>query len=365
MATLSRSETRSARRRHALGWLLLASVAGCRGGCNAPLQPEGAAPELIRRVSSPAEETPTRVDIDDASPAFLVAGSAGPIRIWTEAASDTDPAASIPDAGPVLEARFSPAGVFVVPEQGPITLWNWRENRELHTYRFAHHGKRAAVSADGHFVAVGGAVLEVATEHELGEQKPLATESTLAFSASGTRVVSAGFQEPWIVVRDLPSGALREWLAPDKVSHAALSPSGDIVAAAMKGGRIHFWRQPSGEELGAWQAHADVRGLCFRPAGNSVVVVDPEGLSLVDVARTQQTWRANLEGTLWMFACDAELVAAGTREGELWLWDVARQVLRARLRLSSSVVAAVDVSAGRQRIAAADQKGAAGIWGWH
>jgi len=206
--------------------------------------------------------------------------------------------------------------------------------------------------------------LEVATDQELGQPKPLATESTLAFSASGTRVVSAGFHEPWIIVRDLPSGLLREWQAPDKVSHAALSPSADIVAASTKGGRIHFWRQPSGEELGSWRAHADVRGICFRAAGGSVVVVDAEGLSLVDIARTEQTWRANLDGTLWTFACDGDLVAAGTQEGELWLWDVAGQVLRARLRLSSSVVAAVDVSAGRQRIAAADQQGAAAIWGF-
>jgi WD40 repeat protein len=264
----------------------------------------------------------------------------------------------------VLAARFSPAGVFVVAEQGPITLWNWRESRALHTYRFAHHGKRAVVSADGRYVAVGGAVLEVATDHELGEPKPLATESTLAFSASGKRVVSAGFHEPWMIVRDLPSGAVRQWQAPDKVSNAALSPSAEIVAASVKGDRIHFWHLSSGEELGSWQAHAEVRSICFTPTSGSLVVVDSQGLSLVDIARMQQTWRANLEGAPLVSACDGDLVAAGTSEGELWLWDVARQVLRARLRLSSSAVAALDISSMRRRIAAADRQGEAGIWGW-
>ena len=364
MATSPPSDTRSTGWLHALGWLIIASAVACRGGCSAPLKPQGATPELIRRVSSPADEGAVRVDIDDASPAFLVAGSSGPIRIWTETASGADRDTSLPDAGPVLEARFSAAGVFVVPEQGPITLWNWHDKSAVHTYRFAHHGRRAAVSADGRFVAVGGAVLEVATDRELGQAQQLVTQSSLAFSANGKRVVSAGFHEPRIVVRDLPSGSVRQWLASDKISNAALSPSAEIVAASVKSGRIHFWRLPSGDELGSWQSHADVRGICFRPAGSAIIALDPEGFSVVDIASTQQTWRANLEGELWAFACDGELVAAGTTQGELWLWDVARQVLRARLRLSTSAVAALDISATRQRIAAADEKGQAGIWSW-
>jgi WD40 repeat protein len=255
--------------------------------------------------------------------------------------------------------------VFFAIEQGAITFWSWSENRALRTHHFGQRARRAAVSGDGRFVAFGGRVLEVATDHELGDPKPLATQSALAFSASGARVVSAGFQEHWLVVRDLPSGSVREWLAPDKVTSAALSSNGDIVAASTASGRIYFWSLPSGEERGSWHAHADVRDLCFSPSGDSVVVLDPEGLSVVNVARTEQTWRANLEGELWASACDGELVAAGTKQGELWLWDIARKVLRARLRLSSSVVAALDISSKRQRIAAADEKGEAAIWGWH
>jgi hypothetical protein len=39
-------------------------------------------------------------------------------------------------------------------------------------------------------------------------------------------------------------------------------------------------------------------------------------------------------------------------------------VLCARLQLSSSAVTALDISASRRRLAAADEKGAAAIWGW-
>jgi WD40 repeat protein len=149
---------------------------------------------------------------------------------------------------------------------------------------------------------------------------------------------------------------VREWLAPGKVSHAALSPNGDVVAASMEGGAVHFWRQPGREALGSWQGPEEIRALCFTPSGTSVVAADPQGFSVVDVARTERTWRAGVEGALWVFACDGDFVAAGTTDGGLWLWDIARRVLRARLQLSASAVVALDISSARHRLAAADEK---------
>ena len=57
-------------------------------------------------------------------------------------------------------------------------------------------------------------------------------------------------------------------------------------------------------------------------------------------------------------------MAAGTTDGSHWLWDVSRHELRPRLRLSSAPIVALDVSAVRHRLAAADEKGEAAIWSW-
>jgi hypothetical protein len=114
----------------------------------------------------------------------------------------------------------------------------------------------------------------------------------------------------------------------------------------------------------SWQGRAEVRALCFDPGDGSLVVADPEGFSVIDVARVEQTWRADIEGTLWVLACDGGLLAAGSTEGKVWLWDIARHELRARLQLSSAAVVALDVSSARRRIAAADENGEAAIWSW-
>ena|GEM_PF-2615321 len=346
------------------GLVLAVSLASCRGGCGDRAEPRGEPLELLRRVTSPSEATPAWVDIADDEAYFLVAGMRGPVQIWSEAATDTGSAASISAAGSVLAARFSQGGVFLALEQGAVTLWSWRENRVLSSHDFARRGRQATIDANGRFVAFGGAVLEVASSREVGEPKPLATQSALAFSTNGQRLVSAGFQEPWIVVRDLPSGALREWLAPGKVSHAALSPDANVVAASMENGQIQLWEQPSGKPLGSARGHKEARALCFNPAGTSLVVADPEGFSVLDVPRAEQTWRADIDGTLWVFACDGDMLAAGSTQGGVWLWELAHQTLRAHLQLSSSAVVAVDVSTARHRIAAADEKGEAAIWSW-
>lgn len=340
------------------------SSGGCRAGCIGGSEAQREAPALLRHVAGLPDATPVAVDVDDERSLFLVAGMRGPIQVWSETDTGTKSVTSIPVTGALLLARFCRGGVFFAQEQGLTALWSLGENRALVIHDFASRARRAAISPDGRDVAFGGSVVEVGSNRSVGADKPLASQSALTFSADGTRVVSAGFQEPWITVRDLPGGATREWLAPAQVSHAVLSSNGDLVAASMSDGSLHTWRQPSGEALGSWQGPKEIRALCFPSPGPMVVVADPQGISVVDATSGQRAWRGEVEGTLWTVACEGGLAAAGTTDGALWLWDVPRHVLLARMRLAAAPVVALDISAVRHRLAAADEKGEAVIWGW-
>ena len=316
----------------------------------------------------PAEDRPAVVDIDDKDEAFLVAGVLGRVKVWPEVRTG-EPRPSTPStlavSGSVTAARFVPDGaISVATEQGTTVLWSWREQRSLFTHDFCGRSKHAAVSRDVRFIAFGGAVLDKKSGQEVGRRTPLATESALAFADNTRRIVSAGFQEPWIVVRDLPSGAVREWIAPDKVKHATLSARGDLVAAALQDGSIHLWRQPGGESIGSWEGPKDIRALSFTRGDSSIIAADAEGVSVTDLATSRQTWRGKVDGTLWVFAVDGDFAAAGTADGAVWLWDVSHHTVLARSQLSSSAIVAVDVSARRRRVAAADEKGEAALWAW-
>jgi len=340
------------------------SAGGCRAGCGGGSEAKGEPPALLRRVAGSPEATPIAVDVDDERNLFLVAGMRGPIQVWSETDSGAAGVASIPVAGALLSVRFVPGGVFFAQEQGATALWSWAENRALFTHDFGSRARRATISPDRRYVALGGSVVDVASNREVEGAKPVASQSALAFSADSSRVVSAGFQEPWIAVRDLPGGATREWPAPGKVSHAVLSSTGDLVTTSMDDGSVHTWRQPSGDALGVWQGQKETRGLCFASPGSMVVVADPKGVSVVDATSGQRGWRADVDGTLWSFACDGGLAAAGTTEGNLWLWDVSRHVLVARMHLATAPIVALDISAVRHRLAAADERGEAAVWSW-
>jgi hypothetical protein len=186
-----------------LGFFLGAVLSGCTGGCGDRLEPQGEPAALIRRVARSPEATPMGVDIDDERALFLVAGMRGPIQVWSEAGSEPAGVSSLPAPGVVLAARFLRGGVLVALEQGAVTLYGDNGQRVLFSHDFTHGGRQAALSADGRYVALGGSVVELASNREVGDAKLLASQSGLAFSANGERVVSAGFQEPWIEVRDL------------------------------------------------------------------------------------------------------------------------------------------------------------------
>jgi hypothetical protein len=320
--------------------------------------------ELLRRVQSPADATPLAVDIEGERNVFLVAGARGPIQLYSEAGTGA-PEATLPATGLLVSAGFARGGsVFLAQQEGEVRLLRPSDGAAELSHDFHTIGRRAAISADGAYVAFDGAVFDVAAGREAGERKPLAAQSALAFASAAPHLVSAGFQDPWINVRDLPGGATREWLAPGKVAAAALSSDGALVAASLEDGALWLWRQPGGQPLGSWQGPRELRALSFGARDETLVGAGPGGIFVADVAARRERWRDDIDGQLWAFAVDGDLAAAGTTDGNVVLWDLAQQKRLAQLRLASSAVVAIDVSAQRRRLLAADENGAAALWGW-
>jgi WD40 repeat protein len=320
--------------------------------------------ELVRR-SRTGDTAPVTMDFDDTGQAYLLAGMYGPIHVWR--AGETGAASSV--VLPVSE-RISTAAfvggdqIFMASEPGSVVIWRWGDQQQIFHHRFGNRAHRATISRGGHFIAFGGVVLDSRTGGEIGAARPLATQSALEFDGSGTRVVSAGFQEPWIVIRDIPSGVVRQWLAPDKVRSAALSSNGGMIAAAMQDGDIAVWRQPGGEKIATWSGFDDVRGIHFVPGDRKLVVVDDDGIAVYEISAARRTFRGRMEGKVWAFGTEGDIVAAGASTGAVLVWDLAREALVARGQGSPATIAAIAVSPGARLVAAADQNGDVSLWRW-
>jgi WD40 repeat protein len=365
----------------------IAFSAGCRTGCSEDGAGEipSAGLELVLRGLLPTDASAETIDLDDQGGSLLVAGMVGPIQVWAGTApagstvpagrgsapagsESTQPTATWGIQEALATARFVEGGttVFAATEQGLLTIWDWRQRQMVWSHQLGGRSRHAAISDDARFVAFGGAVLDRRTGHEIGRRAAIATQTALSFSANGQHVVAAGFQDPWIAVRDLPDGTLREWIA-GNVHAATLSPHGDLVAAIVRGGDVRLWRQPSGEAAGSWSGDPESRHVRFTPDGRRLVVSEDKGVSVYDVASGRRSARGRIVGAgrLWAFATDGELAAAGTTGGALVLWHLARGDVLATAQVSTTPIVAIDISVPRKLLAAADQAGQITVWRWH
>jgi hypothetical protein len=320
--------------------------------------------DLVRRLQT-GDSAPVAMDFNDGGQAYLLAGMYGPVHVWRTDDVDGGAGVVLPVSEHVSTACFvNNDAVFMASQPGSVIVWSWKDRRELFQHRFGRRAYRSAISPDGRFIAFDGVVLDRQVGAEAGQPRPLATQSALAFDKNGLRVVSAGFQEPWIVVRDLPGGAAREWLAPDKVRGATLSARGDMVAAVMQDGDIHLWRQPGGGEAGSWSGYNSGRDLRFVRGDRGLVVADENGIAVYDILTSRRTYRGKVEGKLWVFAVEGDILAAGTTMGAVLVWNLVQEVLVARAQVSASVIAAIAISPDSRLLAAADQKGEVSLWRW-
>lgn len=325
--------------------------------------PKGALAPL-GRAHFQADTFPAQLDIAPTGGSFVVAGEVGPVQVWSVPQAPQPPRllGALPVSDAITTARFvDDETLFVALQRGSVSLWNWREpTRRVH-HDFALRSGFSAISGDGRFLALGGAVFDRSTAAELAAAKPLATQSSLELSARGNRLVSTGLQEPWVIVRVLPSGETHSWRAPEAVHAAALSADGSSVAAATRDEKVYLF-QANGKALRSWSGPSQVRRMHFIQGDARLVVVHDRGLSIYDVASGRELYAGRSDARITQIAFDGSLVAVGTDQGTLSVWDCERGALLCRTQFGRAAISAVDVHAKAQLLIAADETNELGTW---
>src|SRR5262249_55513938 len=152
------------------------------------------------------------------------------------------------------------------------------------------------------------------------------TVDHLMFSPDGKRILSLG-REKKILDWDLASGRetvrfqLPYHAAPRTLDHYALSPRGDVAVSWGRDDTIRLWDMATGKERRA--------------------------LGKFDRSEKEASFFAALE-----FSLDGRLLAFGTKDGVVSVWDAAAGVERQRLKGLAGAVLCVAFSHDRQKLAA-------------
>jgi len=212
-------------------------------------------------------------------------------------------------------------------------------------------------------LALGGALWDRSAEREL-TTVPVDEQTALEFSADNSHLLSAGRHPSRLIVRELPSGRIFQHQSSEDIRVAALSARGDRVAVSLRNGIVRTFRVPDFHVVSEFWSSPDPVGLFFLSDGEQVVTAGDTRVEVHAVTTSWKTFRAAISGQITAFASSADQAVAGTSEGKIWIWDLAKGEALASAQLASSAIRAVALSPTARRAAAGDETGAVTVDGW-
>ncbi len=186
------------------------------------------------------------------------------------------------------------------------------------------------------------------------------------YSSDGTRLVTV--TETALKIWDARSGALYNSLTAKHSARtssdyflAALSPDGSMVAATdPEGSTVRVWDTMSGEQVAELRNRATFPALAF--SGNGwLATAGADGAYVFDVRTWRRVLTIPISAHSLAFDAHGRLVT-GAATGDVALWDIPSGTRLRQLRQSGEPVDAVAFSSGGELVAAGSGNGTIQVW---
>jgi len=260
----------------------------------------------------------------------------------------------------------------------------WRLAQPVHRRIGGHQATVAAVafSADGAWLASAGADGARLWNVRTGEPGPLLAgqggSHAVAFSprdpaAADATVLASGGKDGTVHLWDVASGALLGVLTGHQaaVRAIAFSRDGRCLASGAADGEVRVWRPQDGQELAVYHFRSPVNALDFyagedRGAERALLFGGGAGeLEILDLGQVKPRLSVRAHGeavTAVAVSRDGGLLATGSIDRTVKLWDAATGELAATLRGHTEAVSAVVFLPGDLLLASAGFDATVRFW---
>jgi WD40 repeat protein len=242
--------------------------------------------------------------------------------------------------GPVLSVAFSPDGKTLATgsDDNSLRFWDAATGRE----EAVLPGDRGAVSAvafahSGEFLVSGSAegtvrIWDASTRQERPALRQRNGNVRRVAISPDDRTIALGNGTQGIELWDLPTRQLRQALPGHHATIFALAfaPDGTTLAAGEANGQIRLWDPAAGTERDSFPGdRLSVRALAFAPDSQTLASAGSGDVKLWKLATREHSHEpiTTLAGRgadllSLVFSPDGLLLAAGSRDGSVLIWDV-------------------------------------------
>jgi hypothetical protein len=302
----------------------------------------------------------TDLTIESRADLFAAADYGTRVRWWRVDALD-DPHSYDELSGPSsILAGFAYIGdddaAFIADKDRRVQIWSKDFSEKLFEYEFPEPMSGSAFRADvdptGRYIAYGGYLYDRERAALVGEPIRHATQTAVDVANDGS-VLTAGFHDSLIAMRDGSSGRLAEWRMPDGIVSAALSQSGETIVATDARGRIYLATSRGQEPERVARAAGRAYLLDLSHDGTWFAVAAKTQLQVFQVEPFERRLERDLDAEVTALAIDGDgTVVAGDASGYIELWRLGDPMVYDRRKVAESRITALAVHTGEGYVVA-------------
>lgn len=280
---------------------------------------------------------------------FILSDGYTVIGLWQKPFNSPVRELRIEDYGAITAMQFfgDQHDFFLADEDGLAQIWDRELKIKKFEFQFPYPAKMAAISTEGRFIAADGELYDRQKKSLVGRGVTHAFYTGVSFS-DNSRLLTAGYHDHRIAVRNVHSGEYQYRQIPYPVTSAGISANGEYVIATTNQGRFYLWRWPDQEAQVLHVPREKALFIGFSPDSSWFVTYGSEFLHIFQTNPPNQMASLQPQHDLnFVGIVSNNLVVMGDVQGYVHFYDVSAESMIARHKVIEHAVGPVELVASK------------------